>query len=47
MCAVLIEATIDIHKLKRKVQENCAKTLKILINYKKLEIPSLRTTEFI
>lgn len=34
LCVVLIEATTDVHKLKKKLQESCAKSPKILINYK-------------
>ena len=45
MCVVLIEFTIDFHKLKRKVHESRAESLKTLLNYKKLEICNLTTTE--
>lgn len=47
MCVVLIEVTIDFHKLKRKVQESWAESLKILLNYKKLQISNLTTIELI
>lgn len=45
MCVVLIEVTIDFHKLKRKVHESRAESLKTLLNYKKLQICNLTTIE--
>ena len=35
----------DFHKLKRKVHESRAESLKTLLNYKKLQICNLTTTE--
>lgn len=45
MCVVLIEVTIDFHKLKSKVRGSRAESPKILLNYKKLQICNLTTIE--